>query len=108
MSSALSYYTAITVCILLSIITIVTFRSLILKDSAENTKLLAIIVVFSFVASLTAYALALFHFASNPAYMIQFILLIVMVVILPASLISAGVSTLAVSNLRDTMAAGSA
>ena len=102
------YYVAIAICLLLSVTTIMTFRSILPKDSAENTKLLAILIVFSFVSSLTAYALALYHFASRPDYMIQFILLIVMVVVLPAALISSGVSTLAVSNLRDAVAAGTA
>ena len=83
-----------------------TFATLVPKDSAQNTKLLAIISVFSFAASLTGYALALYHFSHNPAYLIQFILGLVMLVILPASLISVGVSTITISNLRDTLAAG--
>jgi hypothetical protein len=103
---AWSYYVGIAACLMLSIVTIATFATLTPKDSAENTKLLTIIIVFCFVASLTAYALALYTFAANPNHLTQFLLMVMMIVVLPASLISAGVSTLAVSNLRDTLAAG--
>lgn len=82
-----------------------TFATLVPKDSSQNTKLLAVVSVFSFATSITAYALALYHFSSNPAYLIQFLLAIVMLVILPAALISVSVSTVTVSNLRDTLAA---
>ena len=84
----------------------VTYGALIPKDSSQNTKLLVIVTVFSFVASLLAYAMALFHFSHNPSQLIQFLLLIVMVVILPCSLVSAGISTITISNLRDSLAAG--
>ena len=82
-----------------------TFATLVPKDSSQNTKLLAVVSVFSFATSITAYALALYHFSSNPAYLIQFLLAIIMLVILPAALISVSVSTVTVSNLRDTLAA---
>jgi hypothetical protein len=83
-----------------------TFATLVPKDSSQNTKLLAVIGVFSFAASITAYGLALYHFSSNPAYLIQFLLGLIMLVVLPASLISVSVSTITISNLRETLAAG--
>jgi hypothetical protein len=97
---------SIGVCGMLAVIAGVTYGTLLPKDSAQNTKLLAIVTVFSFVASLIAYALALYHFSHNPGQMIQFILGIVMIVILPCALISASISTITISNLRDTLAAG--
>ena len=99
------YYVAISICALCAIVVISTYASLLPKDNAQNTKLLTIISVFSFVASFVAYGLALYHFSYNPTYMIQFILAMVMLVLLPASLISAGISTVTISNLRDTLAA---
>ncbi len=98
------FYVAIAICAVMFSVVVGTFATLVPKDSAQNTKLLAVISVFSFAASITAYALALYHFSSNPTYMIQFILAMVMLVILPAALISVSVSTVTVSNLRDTMA----
>ena len=91
---------------MLAVIAGVTYGTLLPKDSSQNTKLLAIVTVFSFVSSLIAYALALYHFSHNPGQMIQFILGIVMIVILPCALISASISTITISNLRDTLAAG--
>ena len=91
---------------MLSVVVYTTYRMLLPKDSFENTKLLAIVSVFSFVASLTAYSLVNFQFGGNQVYMTQFLLLIVMLVILPMTLISASVSTISISNLRDTLAAG--
>jgi hypothetical protein len=92
---------------MLAIVVGVTYGTLLPKDSAQNTKLMAIVTVFSFVASLVAYALALYHFSHNPTQMIQFILGIVMIVILPCTLISASIATITISNMRDTLAAGS-
>jgi uncharacterized membrane protein YoaK (UPF0700 family) len=106
MSFNAPYIISVVICAMLVIVVGVTFGTLIPKDSSQNTKLLAIITVFSFVASLIAYALALYHFSHNPANMIQFILGIVMIIILPCALIAASVSTVTISNLRDTLAAG--
>jgi hypothetical protein len=99
------FYIAIAICVVMFAVVVGTFATLVPKDSSQNTKLLAVVSVFSFATSITAYALALYHFSSNPAYLIQFLLAIVMLVILPAALISVSVSTVAVSNLRDTLAA---
>lgn len=98
------YYIAVSICVTLVIIVAVLYSLLLPKDNAQNTKILTTVSVFSFAASVTAYALALWHFSSNPQYMIQFILGLVMLVILPATLISVSVSTVTISNLRDTLA----
>ena len=100
------YYVALGLCVILGITTISVFATLLPKDSAQNSKLLAVVAVFSFATAVTAYALALYHFSHNPSHMIQFILAIVLLVILPTTLISASVCTVTVSNMRDTLAAG--
>jgi hypothetical protein len=97
---------SIAICIILFTVVVSTFSTLLPKDNAQNTKLLAVISVFSFTASITAYALALYHFSHNPQYLIHFILAITLLVLLPAALISTSVSAISVSNLRDTLAAG--
>lgn len=99
------YFVGIGICVLLGITTIATYATLLPKDSAQNTKLLTVVSVFSFVTSITAYFLAVYYFSSNPNYLIQFVLAIVMLVILPGTLISTSVSTITISNLRDTLAA---
>lgn len=104
--SNLPYYVSIGICAVLLSVVIGTFATLVPKDSAQNSKLLAVISVFSFAASITAYALAMYHFSHNPQYLIQFILAIVLLVLLPAALMSVSVSTITISNLRDTLAAG--
>lgn len=101
----LPYYVSISICGVLFTVVIATFATLVPKDSAQNSKLMAIISVFSFAASITAYALALYHFSHNPAYLVQFILAITMLVLLPAALISTSISAVTISNLRDTLAA---
>lgn len=99
------YYVAVAICVVMFTVVVSTFATLVPKDSSQNTKLLAVIGAFSFAASITGYGLALYHFSHNPSYLIQFLLGLVMLVILPASLISVSVSTITVSNLRDTLAA---
>lgn len=89
---------------MLTITVISLYSALIPKDSAQNTKMLTTITVFSFAAAIAAYGLALWHFSSNPQYMIQFILAITMLVLLPSALISVSISTVTISNLRDTLA----
>ncbi len=100
------YYISMGVCVVLFTVVIATYATLVPKDSSQNTKLLAIVGTFSFTASITAYGLALYHFGHNPTYLIQFLLGITMLVLLPASLMAVGVSTVTVSNLRDTLASG--
>jgi hypothetical protein len=98
------YYVAIAICAMLAITVISLYSSLIPKDSAQNTKMLTTISVFSFAAAIAAYGLALWHFSSNPQYMIQFLLAVTMLVLLPSALISVSISTVTISNLRDTLA----
>lgn len=102
----ISYYVTFAICAALFATVIGTFATLVPKDSAQNSKLLAIITVFSIASSLVAYGLSLYHFSRNPQYLIQFILAVLMLIVLPASLISVSVSTITISNLRDTLAAG--
>ena len=99
-----SYYVAIAITVMLSITVISLYSSLIPKDSAQNTKILTTISVFCFAASIAAYGLALWHFSANPLYMIQFLLAITMLVLLPSALIATSVSTVTISNLRDSLA----
>lgn len=106
MSFNAPYMISIAICAMLAVVVGVTYGTLLPKDSAQNTKLMAIVTVFSFVTSLIAYALALYHFSHNPGQMAQFILGVVMIIILPCALISASISTITVSNLRDTLATG--
>jgi hypothetical protein len=99
-----AFYVTLAICAVLFTVVVSTFATLVPKDSAQNTKLLAVISVFSFATSITAYALALYHFSRNPNYLIQFLLGTVMLIILPCALISVSVSTITISNLRDTLA----
>jgi uncharacterized membrane protein YjgN (DUF898 family) len=99
------YYISIGVCAMMAIAIISAYSALLPKDSAQNTKLLAIVGVFSFAASVVAYGIALYHFSHNPSYLIQFMLTLVMLVLLPATILAVSVSTITVSNLRDTLAA---
>lgn len=101
-----AFYITLVICIATAITACVLYSVLLPKDNSQNTKILTTMSIFSFMASVTAYALALWHFSSNPTYMIQFILAMMMLVVLPATLISVSVSTVAISNLRDTLAAG--
>lgn len=105
MAANLSYYVAIAICAMTSITVIATFASLVPKDSAQNSKLLAIISVFSIATAIVAYGLALYHFSNNPTYMMHFMLAMIMLIALPASIMSASVSAITISNLRDTLAA---
>jgi hypothetical protein len=103
-SPNLPYYISLAICAISLAVVIATYATLLPKDSAQNTKLLATIGVFAFAVSFVGYGLALFHFSQNPVYMIQFILAMLMLVVLPASLMAVSVSTVTISNLRDTVA----
>jgi hypothetical protein len=100
------YYVAIAICVVMFTTVVTTFSTLVPKDSAQNTKLMIVISVFSFATAITAYALALYHFSHNPQYLVQFMLAMIMLVILPMSLISTSISTITISDLRDVLAAG--
>ena len=92
------------ICLILFTVIVATFMSLSKKDSASNSKLLSIIIAFSFVSSLFSYGLAVYYFARNPEYQLQFLQALVMLVALPGTLIGVSVGSIAVSNLRDTIA----
>lgn len=98
------YLIGIFICLVLICVILGTFLSLSNKDTANNSKLLTIIIAFSTVASLFAYGLTLFYFSRNPDYLIHFILAVVMLVLLPGMLISTSVSAVTISNLRDILA----
>ena len=94
---------AVSICVLLVVVEIATLASIGKKDSSENTTLLTVIAVFAVASSVAAYAIALWHFIHNPQYMIHFILAVLMLIVLPASLVCASVSAITISNLRESM-----
>ena len=98
------YIIGISICVVLFTVVIATYATLAQKDTANNTKLMSIIIAFSATASIFAYGLALYYFAANPDYLLQFILAVMMLVLLPGTLIGVSVATVAVSNLRDVIA----
>jgi membrane protein insertase Oxa1/YidC/SpoIIIJ len=98
------YIIGISICVVLFTVVIATFSTLAQKDSANNAKLLSIIIAFSVTASIFAYGLALYYFSNNPDYLLQFLLGTMMLVLLPGTLIGVSIATVTVSNLRDIVA----
>jgi hypothetical protein len=98
------YIVGIAICVVLFTVVVATFTSLSKKDTANNTKLLSIIIAFSVAVSLFAYGLALYYFSRNPDFLLQFLLATVMLVLLPGTLIGTSVAAVTVSNLRDVVA----
>ena len=98
------YIVGIAICVVLFTVIVATFTSLSQKDTANNTKLLSIIIAFSVAVSLFAYGLALYYFSRNPDFLLQFLLATVMLVLLPGTLIGTSVAAVTVSNLRDVVA----
>lgn len=98
------YIIGIAICVVLFTVIAATFGSLSQKDTANNTKLLSIIIAFSVAASIFAYGLALYYFSKNPDFLIQFLLATVMLILLPGMLVSVSISSVTVSNLRDAIA----
>lgn len=98
------YLIGVTICIVLFTLIIATFSSLVPKDSANNSKLMSMIVAFSASVSIFSYGLALYYFSRNPEYLLQFVLAVMFLVILPGILISSSIATVTVSNLRDIVA----
>jgi VanZ family protein len=98
------YVIGVSICIVLFTLIIVTFSSLVPKDTANNSKLMSMIVAFSASVSIFSYGLALYYFSRNPEYLLQFVLAVMFLVILPGILISASIATVTVSNLRDIVA----
>ena len=101
-----AYTITLAVCGVLFALVVGSFSALLPKDSAQNTKILIMVSVFSIAVSIIAFGIALYHFSNNAMYMAHFLLAMTMLVLLPASLISSAVSTITISNLRDTLAAG--
>jgi hypothetical protein len=98
------YIIGIAICVVLFTVIVATFSSLSQKDTANNTKLLSIIISFSVAVSIFAYGLALYYFSKNPDFLIQFLLATVMLILLPGMLVSVSISSVTISNLRDTIA----
>ena len=98
------YIIGICICSVLLVVIITTFSALSGKDTANNSKLLTIIIAFSTVTSLFAYGLALFYFSNNPQYLVHFVLALTMLIMLPGMLISTSISSITLSNLRDVVA----
>lgn len=98
------YIIGICICVVLFTVVIATFASLSQKDTANNTKLLTIIIAFASAASVFAYGLALYYFSRNPDYLIHFLLALVMLIMLPGTLIGISVTTVSMSNMRDVIA----
>jgi hypothetical protein len=98
------YLIGVTICIVLFTLIIVTFSTLAPKDTANNSKLMSMIIAFSASVSIFSYGLALYYFSRNPEYLLQFILAVMFLVILPGILISSSIATVTISNLRDIVA----
>lgn len=98
------YIIGIVICIVLFTLIIVTFSALVPKDTANNSKLMSMIVAFSASVSIFSYGLALYYFSRNPESLQQFLLAVMFLVILPGMLISSSISTVTISNLRDIVA----
>ena len=94
----------VTICFVLFTLIIVTFSTLVPKDTANNSKLMSMIVAFSASVSIFTYGLALYYFSRNPEYLLQFILAVLFLVMLPGMLISSSIATITISNLRDVVA----
>lgn len=98
------YIVGLAICIVLFTLIIATFSTLSPKDTANNSKLMSMIIAFSVTVSIFSYGLALYYFSRNPEYLLQFLLAAMFLVILPGTLIGASVATVTISNLRDLVA----
>ena len=98
------YLIGVTICVVLFTLIIVTFSTLVPKDTANNSKLMSMIVAFSASVSMFSYGLALYYFSRNPEYLLQFVLAVLFLVMLPGILISSSIATITISNLRDIVA----
>jgi hypothetical protein len=101
-----SFIVGIALCVVMLAITIGGYASLSPKDTANNEKILSMIIGFSITFSFVAFGLALYYFSYNVEYLAIFLLAIVMLVCLPGTLIATAISTVTVSKMRDTLAAG--
>jgi biotin transporter BioY len=98
------YIVGLAICVVLFTLIIATFSTLSPKDTANNSKLMSMIIAFSATVSIFSYGLALYYFSRNPEYLLQFLLAVMFLVILPGMLVSASVATVTISNLRDLVA----
>ena len=98
------YLIGVCICIVLFTLIVTVFSSLVPKDSANNSKLLSMVVGFSATVSIFSYGLALYYFSKNPEYLLQFVLAVMFLAILPGILISSSIATITISNLRDIVA----
>jgi hypothetical protein len=100
------HWIGIIACAALFTTVVATTASLSSKDTANNTKLLSAIIGFSIAAGIIGFFLAFYFFSYNVEYMAVFLLAVIMIVCIPGTLISIAVSSVTVSNMRDTLAAG--
>ena len=98
------YIIGISICVVLIVLILLTFMSLSKTDTANNTKLLSIVIGFSVTVAIFTYGLALYYFTRNPEYLLQFLLAFSLLVVFPGLLISSSVSTVTISNLRQIIA----
>ena len=101
-----SFIVGIVLCVVMFAIVVGGYASLSPKESANNEKLLTMIIAFSITFSFIAFGLSLYYFSYNVEYLAIFLLAVVMLVCLPGALISTAISTVSVSSMRDTLASG--
>lgn len=75
------------------------------QTSDQVARLYTVVMVFAYGASLVAGFIALYFFNNNPAYMIQFLLVLTLAMV-PMALTALAVSTAQLATLRDALAAG--
>jgi hypothetical protein len=95
---------AYVICAAMAAITIATYVMVIPKTDGQSAKIMTVVSAFSAATCVVGYFLALWHFSSNPDQMLQFLLAMVMLVVLPASLISAAISTVSISSMVENAA----
>ena len=98
------YIIGVSICIVLFTLIIMAFVTLSKTDTANNTKLLSIVIGFSVTVAIFTYGLALYYFTRNPEYLLQFLLAFSLLIIFPGLLISSSVATVTISNLRQIIA----
>jgi hypothetical protein len=71
---------------------------LIRKDTLANEKRFRTITLFVFIASAMAYLLAMYYFRADATYELYFLMAVVCLIILPATLVSVSVATIVGGN----------
>ena len=78
----------------------ITYTSTMIElDTRGNMKILKTILPVSFILGIMMFILSVFYFQVDHTYQYHFITAITMLIILPATLISAGVATITASNV---------